>query len=153
VGQVFASVEIPGSERARLDADRDERSRLRWSWVIGWVIGCLMTLLVPLGIYFVLKRTLPKSIANLPFLGPRQGTAHRIAEFAFWIVIGLLVLDPLFDLFQPSSSRVAQSTVAGPQSAYEHALSLRKNANYPAAEEALKSFFRQYQGDRLAGDA
>ena len=156
VGRLFASVEIRGSERARLDADRDERSRLRWSWVI----GCLMTLLVlgiwlgiSLGIYFVLKRTLPKSIANLPFLGPRQGTAGRIAELAFWIVIALLVLDPLFDLFQPSSSRVAQSTVADPHMAYEYAFRLLKDADYPAAEEALKSFIRQYPGDRLAGDA
>jgi hypothetical protein len=61
VGRLFAEVDIPGLERGR----RDERSGLRWSWVI----GCLMTMtpLVPLGGYFVVKRMLRKGIDLFQF--------------------------------------------------------------------------------------
>jgi hypothetical protein len=187
VGRLFAEVDIPGLERGR--------SLLRWSPVIGWVIGSLMTPLVLLGAYFVLKR-LRKGIAHFQFFvylgvgflvisvaefgmalvlkydwdlsliqtplpfplgatiglsgvlflllgialrkgmvleGPHHGTAGRIAELACWTVIGLLLFASFNDLAWPFSSRGPQPTPAN----YK-AIGLFEQADYPAAEEALK---------------
>ena len=62
-----------------------------------------MALAFALGGYFVLKRPLQYIL--------RQETAGWIAQVAQWTLIGLLLV-ALFNLFQTSSSRGPQSTLA-----------------------------------------
>jgi len=101
VGRLFAEVDIAASLRVRRE--------ILITLVL--VNGCL-TLAFALGGYFVRKRMLRDAMANRPFLeGLRRGTAGRLANLATWIVIGLLLV-ALFNLFQTSSSRGPQSTLA-----------------------------------------
>jgi tetratricopeptide (TPR) repeat protein len=116
--------------------------------VLAVLANWCLTLALALGGYFVLKRMLREGTVNRPFIeGPSQGTAGRIVDLAFWIVI-VLSLFNLFNLFQPSSSRGPRSVFA-----YQQAIDLLEKADYPAAEEALKGFIRQYPNDRWADDA
>jgi tol-pal system protein YbgF len=131
-GRLFAQVDIPGLERDR----HNETSRLRLSWVIGW----LMTPLFPLGIYFVLKRTLPAGMANWSFL-------------AISIIVALLLVPPFY-LFQSSpSSRGSQfQSISAFRIASSEASGWLKQGDYPAAEEVLKRFVRRYPDDARAGE-
>jgi len=104
-GRLFTEVDIADSLRVRRE--------ILLTLVL--VNGCL-TLAFALGGYFVLKRMLqPLSVltryVEQILEGSRHGTADRIAKFASWIVIALLLV-ALFNLFQTSSSRGPQSTLA-----------------------------------------
>lgn len=98
----------------------------------------------------------PRGVSAAPAVVPPRGAGANPAEPASRSgTLGQLPAAGAQTAAAGAASDVAAGTLpsGSPQEQYDYAFGLLRQANYPGAEQALRSFIQRYPNDALAGNA